>query len=68
MSAVIHRTAQQLGVPEDFITLGTIIPDIKTLATFVAIDVAQNVEVRDPRANYTVERAIEELEDVNEEE
>lgn len=62
MSAVIYRTAQQLGVPEDFISLETQIPCIDLLVTWVSMDVNRPLQVTDVQARYTVEKAIEELE------
>ncbi|MFA6272130.1 MAG: hypothetical protein WC693_03400 [Patescibacteria group bacterium] len=57
-AAVIKYTAKQLGVSEDQVTLDTVIPDIHSLVTFVAIETGKISFVQDVRAKHTVAKAI----------
>jgi hypothetical protein len=58
MNAVVARTAQQLGISPEKVTLETEIPDIRALALLTGIEIEKTVVV-DPQVTYTVEKAIE---------
>lgn len=60
--SVIKRTAEQLGIKEDQVTMETKIPDLYNLVTLVVMDTCRVIFIKDTRKQNTVGAVIKAIE------